>query len=124
MFGDRLKKLRISKKLRQIDMAEKLGIARTTYAMYEQGMREPDYDTLKKLADFFDVTVDYLLTGRTETTSHELNDLSPEDLEILEKIKSDPNLNLFFKDFASAPEEHQRDLIKIWKALHGDKEGK
>lgn len=61
LLADRLKKLREDKKLRQIDMAKKLGVARTTYAMYEQGNRQPDYETLQKLADLFDVSIDYLL---------------------------------------------------------------
>ncbi|PGQ44480.1 helix-turn-helix domain-containing protein, partial [Bacillus thuringiensis] len=44
MFGTRLHTLRKERKLRQEDMANQLGIARTTYAMYEQGNREPDYN--------------------------------------------------------------------------------
>ncbi len=68
MLGDRLKEQRTKMKLRQEDVAIKLGIARTTYAMYEQGNREPDNDTLQKLADFFDVNIDYLL-GRTDDPS-------------------------------------------------------
>ena len=58
MFGTRLHTLRKERKLRQEDMAKQLGIARTTYAMYEQGNREPDYNTLIKLATFFEVFID------------------------------------------------------------------
>lgn len=65
MLGERLKEQRIHKKLRQEDVAAKIGIARTTYAMYEQNKREPDNETLQKLADFFDVRIDYLL-GRVD----------------------------------------------------------
>ncbi|MED2010910.1 helix-turn-helix transcriptional regulator [Brevibacillus borstelensis] len=64
MLGERLKSLRTRIKLRQEDIAAKIGIARTTYAMYEQNKREPDNETLQKIADFFDVNVDFLL-GRT-----------------------------------------------------------
>lgn len=63
---DRLKDLRTSKKLTQAEMADKLKIARTTYAAYEQGKREPDDDTKLKIANYFDVTVDYLL-GKNQT---------------------------------------------------------
>lgn len=62
-FKARLKELRKSKKLYQEDVASKLGIARTTYASYEQGSREPDHEMLVKLADFFNVSIDYLLRG-------------------------------------------------------------
>ncbi|QIC07647.1 helix-turn-helix domain-containing protein [Brevibacillus sp. 7WMA2] len=65
MLGQRLKEQRIRRNLRQEDVALKIGIARTTYAMYEQNKREPDNETLQKLADFFNVKIDYLL-GRQE----------------------------------------------------------
>lgn len=65
MLGNRLKKLRLQKKLTQEELAEKLGITRGTYAHYEINKRQPDYETLQKLADFFNVSVDYLL-GRTD----------------------------------------------------------
>lgn len=65
MLGNRLRLLRTQKKLTQEDVAKIIGVARTTYAMYEQNSREPDNDTLQKLADFFEVSTDYLL-GRTD----------------------------------------------------------
>lgn len=51
-FKTRLKELRKLKNLYQEDLASELGIARTTYASYEQGSREPDREMLIKLADF------------------------------------------------------------------------
>lgn len=64
MFSHRLKTLRKTKGLTQKEIANRLGIARTTYAGYEQGEREPDYETLIKIADYFNVPVDYIL-GRS-----------------------------------------------------------
>ena len=61
MLGDKLKELRESKKITQQDMANVLGIARGTYAHYEINRREPDNDTLKKIANYFNVSTDYLL---------------------------------------------------------------
>lgn len=55
--------------LRQEDIAEFLGVARSTYAMYEQGNREMDYAMLIKLADFYKVSLDYLF-GRTDFPIH------------------------------------------------------
>ncbi|MDT2770989.1 helix-turn-helix transcriptional regulator [Enterococcus pseudoavium] len=61
MFGERLKELRKSKgHLTQVDMAKYLGVAKTTYASYEQGKRTPDIDLQNKIADYFGVTLDYL----------------------------------------------------------------
>lgn len=69
-LGDRLHELRNKLNLRQEDVAKKIGVGRTTYAMYEQGKREPDYETLLKLADLYEVSVDYLLTGQERTEKH------------------------------------------------------
>lgn len=61
MFAQQLKKLRKkTPHLTQLDMAKNLGIAKTTYASYEQGKRTPDIETQNKIADFFHVSLDYL----------------------------------------------------------------
>ncbi|MCI8632790.1 MAG: helix-turn-helix transcriptional regulator [Lachnospiraceae bacterium] len=62
-LGGRLAKLRHDRKLTQQQVADELHIARTTYASYEQDMRNPDCSMLKALAAFFNVTIDYLVTG-------------------------------------------------------------
>lgn len=64
-FSARLKRLRKDKNLRQIDIARTLGLAQTTIANYEQGTRFPDENTLLQIADFFNVSLDYLL-ARTD----------------------------------------------------------
>lgn len=58
---NRLKDLRLQKGLLQKDIAIHLGIDRTTYVKYESGSSEPPFSTLFKLAEYFDVTIDYLL---------------------------------------------------------------
>lgn len=60
-FGPRLKILRIKNEMTQRQVAFYLHIDRTTYAGYESGKRFPDARTLCKIADLFDVSVDYLL---------------------------------------------------------------
>ena len=67
-FQNIFKRLRNSCGLTQAEMAEKLGISRSTIGMYETGAREPDFETLEKIADFFNVDIDYLL-GRTDKTT-------------------------------------------------------
>ncbi|ARK28740.1 helix-turn-helix domain-containing protein [Halalkalibacter krulwichiae] len=67
-FKDRLKLCRNNKKITQEKLAEKLGIKRPTYAKYETGENLPDITMLNKLADFFEVSTDYLL-GRTDQTT-------------------------------------------------------
>lgn len=57
----RLKELRTQRHMLQKDVAQKLGIDRTTYAKYESGASEPNHETLLKLSELFDVSADYLL---------------------------------------------------------------
>lgn len=61
MFSSRLKQLRESKKLSQRDLAKILKLSPSTVAMYEVNQRSPDKETLSVIADFFNVSVDYLL---------------------------------------------------------------
>ncbi|KDR95938.1 Transcriptional regulator, contains XRE-family HTH domain [Peptoclostridium litorale DSM 5388] len=65
MFSERLKTLRNEKGLTQQDIADILGIGRATVAGYETKGKQPDYEKLTLLADYFNVSTDYLL-GRTD----------------------------------------------------------
>lgn len=93
MLNIRLRELRKSKGLTQVEMANHIGVARTTYAMYEQGKREPDYETLQKIANFHKTTVDYLL-GRTDksapSNSFKLTNKDEQDIaKRMQKIRED-----------------------------------
>lgn len=67
-FQSVLKSLRKSKGLTQDDLAKALKVSRSTIGMYENGSREPDYETTESIADYFNVDIDYLL-GRTLKTT-------------------------------------------------------
>lgn len=60
-FKDMLKQLRNKENLSQSELAEKLGVAKSTISMYEVGKREPDFVTLEAISDFFNVDMNYLL---------------------------------------------------------------
>lgn len=61
MIGIRLKELRAATNKTQADVASYLGISRASYSHFENDRNEPDNITLSKLADYFNVTTDYLL---------------------------------------------------------------
>ena len=65
MLGEKIRKLR-GNNMTQRELAKRLGISPSAVGMYEQNRREPDLDTLKKIADLFDVTLDSLLDYRPE----------------------------------------------------------
>jgi transcriptional regulator with XRE-family HTH domain len=61
MFNNRLKALREDNDLTQEELAKVFNITRSAIANYENAIREPDYSLLIKIADYFDVSLDYLL---------------------------------------------------------------
>lgn len=70
-FKNIFKQLRLSNGLTQAEISSKLGISRSTIGMYETGAREPDFKTLEKIADFFNVDIDYLLGRNHKNISTE-----------------------------------------------------
>ncbi len=68
ILGIRLKNLRESKDLTQLKLSKILNISNSTLSQYEAGNRSPGDDIKKKIADYFSVTVDYLL-GRTDSSN-------------------------------------------------------
>jgi transcriptional regulator with XRE-family HTH domain len=114
VFGKRLSQLRKSHKLSQYDLADRLSFSRGQIANYEQGQRQPDYETLQKLADFFDVSTDYLL-GRTNdpSSSSEVDELD----EIKKIINDNPRIGIFFKDLLEHPEESREEILEIWEVV-------
>lgn len=64
-LGEKIALLRSQKKLTQERLAQALGISRASLAKYETNKNEPDLDTIRKIANFFDVSIDYLLDNTT-----------------------------------------------------------
>ena len=60
-FGKILKLLRCDKDISQRTLSEEFGVTKQTISLWETGQREPDFDTLVKIAKYFNVTTDYLL---------------------------------------------------------------
>lgn len=64
MLGSRIANIRKEKNMSQSQLAVLLGVGPSTVGMYEQGRRTPDLDTLVRLAKVFNVSLDYLITGK------------------------------------------------------------
>ena len=85
MFADRIKHLRQSKELNQVQLAEKLGVKKQSVSNWENDNIMPSVDMLVKIADFFDVSTDYLL-GRDRkddagTSLLDVTGLTPKQIE-------------------------------------------
>lgn len=81
-FGDNLRTLIMERNMTQKELALHLNIAPSTLGSYVQNTREPDFSTLKLLAKYFDVTIDYLLDYTLDKTS------TPNENEILRIFRS------------------------------------
>lgn len=76
IFQKRIRRLRLDKDLKCLDVAKGTGLSHTAILGYEDGTQIPKMDSLVKIADFFDVSIDYL-TGRTDLRR------LPKDIDIL-----------------------------------------
>ncbi|GAV18352.1 phage-related immunity repressor protein [Lacticaseibacillus paracasei] len=112
MLGDRLKKLRGDGRTQE-DVAKAVGVSRAAYSHFENNRNEPDNDTLKKLAQYYDVSIDYLL-GKSDKPHY--YSLSEKDTRAIDqKIKDiidglDPDGPDFFKNDAELSNEDKRLL--------------
>lgn len=84
----RLKQLRKERKLKQSDVASVISCSQAVYSRYERGEREPSNDTLSRLADYYGVTVDYIL-GRDDPDPAPVSPAPPEPL--VKMVVLDPN---------------------------------
>lgn len=118
MFAKRLRDLRESRNLQQKDIAKELDVLEATVSMWETGKRIPYSDMLIKLANFFEVSVDYLL-GNEKTSNI---DKELKEQEILKKALQ--KSGFMEKDEDLTDEELDR-LMKFVNAnkefLKGDK---
>lgn len=81
MFGTHIAKLRKEKHLTQTELANSIGISRSALSLYEIEKREPDIDTLNKLAEVLNTSVDYILGNSTRSTTVAAN--PKEDISVL-----------------------------------------
>ena len=84
-FGNRLKTLRIKKKLTQQQLADLLGLTKSVISAYENGLRYPAYDVLIKISRIFKVSTDFLLGVeiKREIDTSGLTDEQVEELIVL-----------------------------------------
>ena len=64
VFSANLRKLRMSRGMTQGELAKRFNISRSCIANYESEKRQPDHEMIRKIADYFDVSIDFLL-GRS-----------------------------------------------------------
>ena len=84
-MGEKLKSLRIEKKLTQKQVADRIGLAISAVSSYESGTRYPSYDVLVKLARIFHISTDYLL-GMTDKRNIDVTGLNDNEIELVSQL--------------------------------------
>ena len=84
-MGEKLKSLRIEKKLTQKQVADRIGLATSAISSYESGTRYPSYDILVKMTHIFHVSSDYLL-GITNQRNVDVSGLNDNEIELISQL--------------------------------------
>ena len=104
-----LKELRSHKNITQSDLASALGVSLGAVGNWESNKRMPDYETLKKLADYFNVSIDYLLGRETkkDPAAEEGREVSSELISLLRDL--DPAEEALVRDYVSILKRSRKD---------------
>ena len=113
-FGNRLKDLRIEKRISQSELGKRIGVSNASISQYESGTRFPDTQKLELLADVLEVSTDYLLGRKIPEWATE------EDVFELDKMLNS-NVNMSYGGENLTDEEKQRvkDILTgiFWEKL-------
>lgn len=107
-FAERLRYLRKSRNMNQEQLAESIKVSKSTIAMYEQGRREPGFETQELLADFFNVDIDYLV-GRSDRTT-----------VVIPALNGNPKRRFLMDKIAKADDAKLKKIEKLMEIIDGD----
>lgn len=104
MFSQRIKLLRKEKKLTQQNLADFLEVRRSTYGEYERGKIMPPYDKIQRLAEYFSVSVDYLMGATNfKTLDEKIDTIAKRDITDIKQA-----LNLLIEEL-----EEDNTIVKF-----------
>lgn len=107
-FSESIKKYRRISEMTQRDVAEKIGVDRTTYAKYESGKANPQFGTVLKIAKLFEVNVDDICG--TEFLTPRFGDMTTLDSEEVRLIT----------DYRTLSDMRKTEILRVLKRLTGD----
>lgn len=120
-------KLLKEKGIRASDVSKATGIPGSTFSDWKSGRSKPKQDKLQKIADYFGVSVDYLMTGKkTNIKVVDENDnivvLDDEALELIDSLRKNPEMRMLFSVSKKATKEDIIKAVKIIEALRDENE--
>lgn len=116
MLGHRIRFLRDEKNLSQVEMADQLNISNVQLNRYESGARKPDPEMLVQIADYLNVSTDYLLGRIPAVQETPSSYFSKEETQLMDQIRRVPDLLSFIQDLTMHPDETNQ-LMKIWAII-------
>lgn len=118
-FQSRLKELRKMHDLSQADLADALGVSIGLIGMYENGQRNPSKEKMEAIADYFNVSLDYL-NGNDDGSIYYMN---PKTAKIAQQIYEDKDMKILFDAAQDAKPEDLKlaaDMLKRLKGVDDD----
>ena len=113
-FAENIKIYRKKRKMTQDELAKKLGVSRSAVGMWESGTREPDYDTLEKIADALYVNIESLI-GREEYIK---NLPWEKDNEFRDELRSNQDLRMLLSASSKLDSDDIKYLIKLAERMN------
>ena len=116
-MNNKIRELRKNRGLTMKQLGDILGLAESTISQYENGKRQPAYETLLRLSEHFGVSVGYILGAEEKKTP--LVNGDEELTELLETLKTRPECRMLFQLSKDATKEDVEKVIRIIEALRG-----
>ena len=104
------------------------GISKSTFSDWKSGRSKPKQEKLQKIADYFGVSVDYLMTGKNSSNIKVVDEnnnivvLDDEALELIDSLRSNPEMRMLFSVSKKATKEDIIKAVKIIEALKDENE--
>lgn len=121
-FSERLKQLRTSAGLSQMDFAKQIKLSKSSVNMYERGEREPNIETLERIADYYNVDMDYLL-GKSDVVNKSnwvSESALPTNIIPMPELRKVPLIGAIACGAPILAQEHIEGEVNIPAHIHAD----
>lgn len=125
-FGQRLKELRTEKRMTQDDLGKVMNVSKASISLYEKNERTPDQATLIKTADYFDVSLDFLL-GRSDKRHYydlsekETTDIAEQAEKMLKGMDTGAAVNFYGEPMTDEQKQSMRDILEMGLRINKEK---
>lgn len=116
-MGSRLKALRKKYNYTGEEVGNMLKVSKVAIYNWEKDIRSPNPDVIEKLANIYEVSTDYLITGKDSNITNDSYYYDTEVAELAEQIKNDPELRILLDAKRNLSKQDMKAIINITKSL-------